>query len=69
MRKWHSNSDEVLAKIEHLENEVGPQKEAKPPEERLSDTPLLKNDSEKPDESKVCVCVCVCVCVNNIYII
>ena len=53
MRKWHSNSDEVLAKIEHLENDVGPQKEAKPPEEKLSDTPLVKNDSEKPDESKV----------------
>ena len=53
MRRWHSNSDEVLAKIEHLENEVAPQKESKPPEERLSYTPLLKNDSEKPDESKV----------------
>ena len=26
MRKWHSNSDEVLAKIEHLENEVVPPK-------------------------------------------
>ena len=53
MRKWHSNSEEVLAKIEQFENEVSPQKEARPSEEKLSDTPLSKNDSEKPDESKV----------------